>query len=610
VGLIALLLAGCAPTSDLHDPDRGFEPPAGVREEAHVQVRMRDGARLDTHLFLPGGGEAPVPTILVRSPYRFELDSSNLFFERLLGEGYAVVLQHERGRYLSEGEFSMLAGARDDGLDTIDWIVAQEWSDGTVGTFGCSSSAENQLKLGAANHPAHRAMIALSAGVGVAEAGPFREQGNFWRGGAWQQGWFDYFVEQMQTHWPRLPPGLSDDERRRTSRAFAIDNVVAKKEDAVYESVRMHLPMIEMAREGGAPTTDFETYLKRGPSHPAWSEHRVTEEDEIYVPTLWAEGLYDISARSATAFFEHTRRLNELRGRRVQFLTLTNGRHCGFGDERRRERIGDRPIGDPRFDYGSLWLDWFDHWLKGVDNGVTERRAVHAYLAGADEWREFDEVPAPGVDALALYLDSDGRLADDPPAKPATDNFTYDPADPVISHGGEIFGVGEDQKDGSFDQREIERRDDVLVYTSSPLTEDLAVFGFVRVVLHVASDRPDTDFTVKLVDVYPDGRAFNISDTILRMRYRSGTDREVLMEVGSTYEIELPPMLVANAFKRGHRIRVEVSSSNFPTYARNLNTSGDPYTTTEIAVAQNEVFHGPATPSRILLPVVESDSAR
>ena len=183
--------------------------------------------------------------MLVRTPYKSELDFGGPFLRRLLERGDAIVQEHERGRFLSEGQPGMLRRAGEDGWDTLDWIAAQPWSNGKVATYGCSSSAENQLKLASLNHPAHKAMIAYSAGVAVAEVGPFREQGNFWRGGAWQQGWFNYFIDDVQTHWPQLPPGLSDEERQRASAAFSIDKNSPFSQDD-YARVRMHLPMIEM----------------------------------------------------------------------------------------------------------------------------------------------------------------------------------------------------------------------------------------------------------------------------------------------------------------------------------------------------------------------------
>jgi hypothetical protein len=259
-------------------------------------------------------------------------------------------------------------------------------------------------------------------------------------------------------------------------------------------------------------------------------------------------------------------------------------------------------------------MAWLNRWLKDDASAPTPAAPVRAYMAGANRWAEFPAVPVAGRDpSRALFLgggsantlSGDGVLADSAGAE-GVDVFTYDPADPVISRGGEIGGVGLDQEgnDGAYDQRGIEARQDVLVYTSAPLAEDLAVFGYVEVELFVGSDRPDTDFTVKLVDVAPDGTAWNISDSIQRMRYREGEASQVFMTPGETYRIKPPPMLAANVFLKGHRVRLEVSSSNFPTYARNLNTAGDPYTTSETAIARNEVRHGGATPARVVLPVV------
>jgi putative CocE/NonD family hydrolase len=246
-------------------------------------------------------------------------------------------------------------------------------------------------------------------------------------------------------------------------------------------------------------------------------------------------------------------------------------------------------------------------------------KPVRVYMAGINEWKEFDAVPwadkngagkAPSKTfhltsaGKANTLEGSGRLSETAPSSAGADSFTYDPKNPVISHGGEISGVGTDQEDGSFDQREIEKRQDVLIYTSEPLAEDLPVFGYIETELSVSSSAPDTDFTVKLVDVEPDGTAWNIADSIQRMRYRQGEDKQVFMKPGETYKVSPPQMLAANVFLKGHRIRLEVSSSNFPSYARNLNTSKDPYTSTEMQVATNKVLHGPASVSRIVLPVV------
>lgn len=613
LGVSLTLMAACAvtPSESVSAAETPDTPVLNAAEHLrHVQVPMRDGARLDTEIFLPEG-EGPFPAVLIRTPYDTEISRRSKSIQTFFDAGYAVIEQHERGRYFSEGDVLMLGQADEDGWDTLDWIAAQSWSDGGVATYGCSSSAENQLKLSTLGHPAHKAMIAYSAGVGIAETGPYREQGNFWRGGAWQMGWADYFYEAMATDWPQLPAGMSDEARQRALPGFALKRGTdITQED--YAAARMHLPAAEIGTVLGAPATEIEDYLARGPSHETWDDDRITSGDTPVVPGLYAEALYDISARSGVARFEETRKASAERG---DAIVITNAGHCDFGRETETFKMGDRPLGDARFDYAAREVAFLDHWLKGDETASLPEKPVTVFMAGANQWAAFDAVPEAGIDpTLTFYLSSDGAantlngdgtLSVAPQPAPASDTFTYDPADPVIARGGEIAGMGPDQADGAFDQSEIEAREDVLVYTSAPLEEDVAVFGFINAELFVSSDAPDTDFTVKLVDVAPDGTAWNIADTIQRMRYREGVEQEVFMEAGETYAVTPPPMLAANVFRAGHRIRVEVSSSNFPTYARNLNTIGNPYTTTEAVIAVNTLRHGPETLSRIALPIVE-----
>jgi len=609
VASLALALAACSdpapatPATTASDVRPGFTMPDRAIAMKHLQARMRDGVRLNTSVWLPAK-DGKFPVVLIRTPYRTEIGA---FQTELLEAGYAVVQQHERGRYLSEGDMRMLGNADEDGWDTMEWITQQAWSNGRIGTYGCSSSAENQLKLATLGHPAHKAMVAGSSGVGIAEAGPHKEQGNFWRGGVWQMGWADYFFGAMYLDWPQLPAGLSDEERTRLSATTEVKEPDGPATE-VYNTARMHLPMVEMAKAAGAPDTELEEYLARGPFDPAWAEDRVTNADISKVPGLYAEALYDISAPSGAAWFEKTRAENPSG---TQAIVLTNGEHCSFA--RPRTDIGDRPLGEATFDWNAMALAWLDRWMK-EDAAAMPASAVRAYMAGENKWRDFANVPTAGALAtdLTLFFDSkssarlatrDGLLSLNAPTSPIADQFVYDPANPVISRGGQISGVGTDQEDGAFDQREIEGRPDVLVYTTSPLTEDVAVFGYVVTELFVGSNAPDTDFTVKLVDVAPDGTAWNISDTIQRMRYRDGIEKAVFMTTGETYGITPPPMLVANTFLKGHSIRVEISSSNFPTYARNLNTAEDPYTSTRMQVATNLLVHGPAKLSRIILPI-------
>jgi len=272
-------------------------------------------------------------------------------------------------------------------------------------------------------------------------------------------------------------------------------------------------------------------------------------------------------------------------------------------------------MGDARFEYDQLTYDWFDYWLKGEDNGVLEKTPkVQYYLMGKNEWKSSSTWPPEGAEMVTYFLDSggkanslfgDGRLTTNAAGmEEPTDTFTYDPFNPVLSYGGNVCCTGNAITPGSFDQRRMEARNDILVYTSEVLQEGVEVSGSVEVTLYVSSDVRDTDFTVKLIDVYPDGRAYNLDETVLRARYRESYEKQVFMEEGEVYELTMSPMSTSNFFDAGHRIRIEVSSSNFPRFTRNLNTGGKNYDETEGIVAHNRVHHSREYPSRISLPIV------
>jgi putative CocE/NonD family hydrolase len=270
-------------------------------------------------------------------------------------------------------------------------------------------------------------------------------------------------------------------------------------------------------------------------------------------------------------------------------------------------------VGDARFDLWSLYLRWFDRWLRGDTDALAGVPRVQYFLMGRNEWRSADDWPVPGTRFTALHLGSttganglngDGRLTADSP-EPGYDAYVYDPASPAPSLGGPLCcTASKEALPGSYDQREVEIRHDVLVYSSEPLKSGLEVTGPLQVVLYVSSDAPDTDFTAKLVDVYPDGRAFNVQEGILRARYREGFDRKVFMEPGQVYELAIDLQATANWFGPEHRIRLEISSSNFPRFDRNLNTGGNNYDESEFAAARNTIHFGGDHPSRLILPIV------
>jgi len=296
------------------------------------------------------------------------------------------------------------------------------------------------------------------------------------------------------------------------------------------------------------------------------------------------------------------------------FMVIAPTPHCQEGAlETEHTVIGQRELGDARFDYVGLIQRWFDHFLKGTDNGVTNEPKLRAYMMGANQWRTYDAWPPKQVQYVPYYLTSsvransvlgDGLLSTTRPARSGTDSFVYDPLHPVPSLGGSICCFSPNLAGGSFDQSSIEMRSDVLVYTTPPLSHTVETAGPVKVSLYLSSDRKDTDLTIKLLDVYPDGKAYKLDENIERVRWREGWDKPVFMTPGQVYKVDIGPLQTSNAFLPGHRIRVEVSSSNFPRFDRNLNTGGNNYDEKDPLVAHNVIHFGAAYPSAIELPVV------
>jgi putative CocE/NonD family hydrolase len=291
--------------------------------------------------------------------------------------------------------------------------------------------------------------------------------------------------------------------------------------------------------------------------------------------------------------------------------------HCAYRRATEQTVVGERNVGDARLDYAALTNGWFDILLKGENNGLLDTLPkVRYYTMGSNQWQSSSSWPPAGAQPLVYYLSSngrantlngDGRLSTAPPSSDNPDRFAYDPNDPVPSHGGNVCCTGNAVQGGAFDQSELERtRNDILVYSSEPLREGVEVSGPIEVTLYISSDAKDTDFTAKLIDVYPDGRAYNLDETIQRVRYRDGYDRVALLEQGKVYKVVLGPMNTSNFFAPGHRIRIEVSSSNFPRFDRNLNTGGNNYDEVNGVVARNAVHHSRQYPSQVQLTVVKA----
>lgn len=599
--------------------------------EQKVMVPMRDGIRLATDIYRPGPTEVPVPTIFVRTPYNFnpyrdgvlQLRQARAAHEAIV-RGYAYVIQNERGRYFSEGEWDILGPPKTDGYDALTWIAEQPWSNGKVGTIGCSSTAEWQMGLAALDHPAHAAMIPQGFGAGVGRVGSFYEQGNWYRGGAEQMLFFAWLYGVQNTQRPMFPKDISREDMVRLSRYFDLSPEMPSVD---WSKALWHLPVEDIMRNVDGPKGIFADpapvatggrMIQRTPDDPAWYKGGLYHDDEPFgVPSLWMMSWYDVSIGPNLALFNHvTHNAVDPEVSDNQFALVAPVGHCGFRRATEHTIIGERDMGDARFDYDALVYGWFDFWLKGEKNGITEKTPkVQYYTMGKNQWQSSATWPPEGAEMVTYYLASSGkansrfgdgkliRNADE--SKGKVDNFTYDPFNPVLSYGGNVCCTGNAIDAGSFDQRRMEARNDILIYSTDPLNDGIEVSGTIEITLYVSSDAKDTDFTVKLIDVYPDGRAFNLDETILRARYREGYDKQVFMEDGKVYEITLSPMSTSNFFDAGHSVRIEVSSSNFPRFTRNLNTGGNNYDETEGVVAHNTVHHSEKYPSQIKLPVVK-----
>lgn len=588
-----------------------------ARAETMVMVPMRDGVRLATDVYLPREGDGPWPTIFVKTPYNFNrIEGVQLEWGiEAIERGYAYVVQNERGRYYSGGEWEILGHPRTDGYDSLTWIAEQEWSDGGVGTLGCSSTAEWQLALAAEDHPAHKAMVPMASGAGIGRIGEFQEQGNWYKGGVHQTLFTVWLHGVQQNIRPQFPDDLTQEELQRLRKLYDL----APEMPAVdWKKHLRTLPAVDWLESAGANAGPGAALMARKPNDPAWLRGGLYHDDEDFgVPAYWFNSWFDVSQGPNLALYNHARRkASDPEVRDGQYVLIAPTLHCGFYriPEHKDLVAGELNVGNAYFPVHEQVFDFFDHYLKGEDDdyAATTPR-VRYYTIGRNAWGSSREWPPEDAGPVAWYVSSDGsansvfgdgRLGRAQPSGAPSDSYTYDPMNPVPSLGGGVCCNRDASLGGSFDQRGIEARADVLVYTSEPLEAPLEVTGSVRATLFVSSDARDTDFTVKLVDVWPDGTAYNVDDTIFRARYRAGYDREVFMRPGEVYELNPTPMSTSWEFGEGHRIRVEISSSKFPQYMRNLNTGGDNVDETEGVVASNTLHHSKEYPTRIVLPVV------
>lgn len=591
------------------------DPVYKVRLQKSQMIPMRDNIRLSTDLYFPEIIEKKLPAILIRTPYNkntFRNKEEKLVAHFFSSQGYIVAVQDCRGKFESEGVYSPPAGNEaNDGYDTVDWLTKQTWSNGKIGTFGCSYPGEMQMVQAPLMHPGLAAMIPQAAG-GVIGAANGRY--NYWAG--FKGGVLDHaasiswYFRAAHKYSYKPPPGLADAEILKIREFF--NPAATLLPDVDFEKLNWYLPLIDIMNKAGAPPNDWVNLVTTDFGDPWWHEDMsfYDGDEKFNTPAIHMSSWYDFSVEEtlfAAKYFSDnavTKTVAE-----NQFVIIAPTGHCDFNQSGENTKVGELYIGDVTFDYFGTYLKWFDFWLKGQKNSVTDMPKVQYFTIGKNKWQSADEWPLPETKFTKYYLHSggnansrygDGTLSQKTSENEFSDKYTYDPGNPVPTIGG-----SRSEPAGAFDQAEVEIRNDVLVYSTPVLKKGIEITGPITLILYVSSSARDTDFTAKLIDVYPDGKAYNIQDAIFRARYREGLTKKVWMERDKVYKIQINLNAASNYFASGHVIRLQVSSSNFPMYERNLNTGGNNYDETEWILAKNTIHHSKKYPSHVVLPIIE-----
>lgn len=572
----------------------GARPLHRVRTRLGLAVPMRDGVRLSTDVYLPED-PGPFPVILIRTPYNNNLEAQVQDAVYFAQRGYAVAIQDVRGRFDSEGEWSPFVHEAQDGYDTQEWCGTQPWSTGKVGTSGASYVALTQWLPAPLRNP-HLAAMAPRVG--------FSNLYHNWvyTGGAFQLG-FNLRWGAIQMH----------------TRTNQVQYLWMPPEQHL-STLFWHLPLITSDENAGRRCEFYREWMRHPAYDSYWEKLGNIERDydQIDVPAYGVGGWYDVFLQSTLNNFMGVRaRGYSDRARRGQKVLVGPWIH-DLGARGTCSRTGDVDFGPAALvNLREEELRWFDDWLRGIDTGITREPAVRVFVMGANRWRTADEWPIPGTRYVEHYFHSggranslfgDGRLDRRRPEAEPPDRFGYDPRDPVPTLGGSTC-CGEDITPvpmGPRDQRPAEWRPDVLCYTTPPLPADVEVTGPIKVVLWAASTASDTDFTAKVVDVSPTGFAMNVAQGIIRARFRESWEAPTLLEPGRIYRYEIDCWSSSNCFLPGHRIRVEIASSNFPQFDRNPNTGHAFALDAELSPATQTVYHDAAHPSHIVLPVIDA----
>ncbi len=554
-----------------------------VTVQRNVPVKMRDDVTLHADIYRPkAAGKFPV--LLERTPYNKDYGVN--FGIEAAQRGYVYIVQDCRGRYTSEGEWVPFKHESADGYDTIEWAAALPYSDGKVGMVGGSYVGATQM-LAAIASPPHLAGI-----FPVVTASNYHANWTY-QGGAFEQWFNESWTSQLAEN--------------------TMDRQVAGRTNAM--NWRFKLPLPDYPLLAPPDISEVATYFRDWIKHPTydnyWKKWSIEENyPDIKVPAFCVGAWYDIflggTLRNYMGIRDHGGTEAARKGSRLMVII---GGHSGGG-----RKIGALDFGPQAdFDFNAIIFRWYDHLLKGIDNGVENEKPVRVFVLGKDDWENLSAWPPPEMKPTRYFLHSagkanslrgDGELNAVAPGSEKSDEFVYNPADPVPTIGGPLCCDAQHLHPGPQDQRPDENRDDVLVYTTTAFKRDFTIMGPVSVELSAGSTAVDTDFTAKLVDVWPNGFAQNLTEGILRARYRDSKEKAELLNPGQIYKLKIDLWATSDVVLPGHRLRVEISSSNFPRFDRNLNTGEDPETGTRMVKATNTIYHDAAHPSFITLPVM------
>lgn len=553
-------------------------------EQFGVKQMMRDGVKLSSDLFIPNS-QGKFPTILTRSPYLTMggYDGKISYYEKLADEarffaknGYVYIIQDCRGKNDSEGFYDPFHDDGKDGYDTMEWIAKQPWSNGIIGTTGNSYSAWNQWATAVLNPPNLKAMISV-----VALPDPIRNVP--YQGGE---------LVLTMAEWVALISG------KRNTPMGIYDS----------ESILWNLPVRDIDKKFGRDSKIWQDWCDHPSLDDYWNETLYQDKlDRVTVPVMHVSGWYDDDVIGTHINYTSVAN-SEKHAQEENFQKLVIGpwpHHLNSSRELGGMDFGDTALIDLR----GLKLRWFDRFLKGTENGIDKEKPVDIFLMGVNKWSKEESWPPKNVYNQKFYLNSggrantlfgDGTLEEELSQYNAQyDSYTYDPMDPTphISNAIDLSG------EGPFDQRPIERRDDVLVYQSAPLEKEVELAGPVSIKVSVSSSSVDTDFWVQLTDVYPNGYSAHLTENIMRCKYREGLDKPKLLRPDEIVDLDIDLWIVGNVFLKGHRIRLDIASSSFPKYARNLNIDEPIADATNGVAAFQKVFHSTEHQSYVTLPL-------